>query len=242
MMSQFIGSIDELKSHVESCGYKGDWKDSINQNATSHQFRARGGEILNWWPAKGTLSFQGKNAEAFSKALSSVISGEVNNSDQKPVEVAQRIFIVHGHDSEARDQLELVLRRLGLEPFILQNSDGGGKTIIEALEQHIYEESSFGIILMTPDDFGYPKLKTEADRQPRARQNVILEMGMIMASLGREKMAILQKGTLERPSDTDGILRIEFNGHVREIVPKLAQRLQTAGFKIDPQKIAAASA
>jgi predicted nucleotide-binding protein len=61
---------------------------------------------------------------------------------------------------------------------------------------------------------------------------VILEMGMVMAALGRERMAILQKGILERPSDTDGILRIEFNDHAREIVPKLVQRLQAAGFRI----------
>ena len=71
---------------------------------------------------------------------------------------------------------------------------------------------------------------------------MILEMGMVMASLGRARMAILQKGALERPSDTDGILKIEFNEHVREIAPKLIQRLQAVGFKIDPQAAAAASA
>jgi predicted nucleotide-binding protein len=129
-----------------------------------------------------------------------------------------------------------------LEPFILQNEDGGGKTIIEALEQNIYREAAFGVVLMTPDDFGYMKAETDADRRPRARQNVILELGMIMASLGRERIAILQKGALERPSDTDGILRIEFNDHVREIVPKLVQRLQAAGFVIEGAAIAAASA
>ena len=132
--------------------------------------------------------------------------------------------------------------RLGLQPFILQNADTGSKTIIEALEQNIYREAAFGIILLTPDDYGYPKKATEADRQPRARQNVILEMGMVMAALGRSRMVILKKGVLEMPSDAAGIIYIEFNDHVREIVPKLAQRLGTAGFDIDPQKIATASA
>ena len=123
-----------------------------------------------------------------------------------------------------------MLRRLGLEPFILQNADGGGNTIIEVLELNIYKEAAFGVALLTPDDYGYSKTETEADRKPRTRQNVILEMGMVMASLGRGRMAILQKGILERPSDTDGILRIEFNDQLREIVPKLVQRLQAAGF------------
>ena len=44
------------------------------------------------------------------------------------------------------------------------------------------------------------------------------------------------------PSDVNGILYIEFNDHVREIVPKLAQRLQGASFQIDPKKIAEVSA
>lgn len=195
--------------------------------------------MLNWWEGKGTLNCQGANAEAF--------LGEVEAALGNPAPVAKapeasKIFVVHGHDRDARDQLELVLLRLGLQPFILQNADGGGKTIVEALEQHIYKESAFGMVLLTPDDFGYSKAGTEADRKPRARQNVILEMGMVMAALGREKMAIIQKGALERPSDTDGILRIEFNDHVREIVPNLVQRLQKAGFEISASMIAAASA
>lgn len=116
------------------------------------------------------------------------------------------------------------------------------KTIIEALEQNIYRDAAFGIILLTPDDFGYSKAAGETEKQPRARQNVILEMGMVMAALGRHKMVILKKGALEIPSDAAGILYIEFNDHVREIVPKLAQRLQGAGFQIDPRRIAEASA
>ena len=42
-----------------------------------------------------------------------------------PVE-KPKAFVVHGHDIVAREQLELVLHRLGLEPFVLANSGGGG--------------------------------------------------------------------------------------------------------------------
>lgn len=237
-MKQFHGSLEDLKSIVESVGVSGEWSEKPNSGL--HCFRARTGEVLNWWPSKGTIQVQGKNAEVFRGKLEAVGGGaSVTKADAS---AAAKIFVVHGHDREARDQLELVLHRLGLQPFILQNADGGGKTIIEALEQHIYRDAAFGVILMTPDDFGYAKSQGEADRKPRTRQNVILEMGMVMASLGRERMAIVQKGTLERPSDTDGILRIEFNDHVREIVPKLVQRLQAAGFAIKAEAIAAASA
>jgi predicted nucleotide-binding protein len=238
-MKQFHGTIEDLKTVVEACGLAGEWSEKPENGL--HSYRAKTGEILNWWPSKGTVQLQGKNPDGFRDKLASASGTPIA---PKPVATttAAKIFLVHGHDREARDQLELVLMRLGLQPFILQNADGGSKTIIEALEQHIYEEAAFGIVLLTPDDFGYPKTKGEADRQPRARQNVILEMGMIMAALGRARMVILKKGALELPSDANGILYIEFNDHVREIVPKLAQRLQGAGFQIDPAKIAAASA
>ena len=237
-MSVFHGVLTELQSAVSACGLNGEWKEDTQ--AARHTFRGKTGEILNWWPSKGTLQFQGKNGDAFRTALTSALS---NNAQPTAVTTAAsaKIFVVHGHDRDARDQLELVLMRLGLQPFILQNADGGSKTIIEALEQNIYREAAFGIILMTPDDFGYAKAGGETEKQPRARQNVILEMGMVMAALGRPRMVILKKGALEMPSDAGGILYIEFNDHVREIVPKLAQRLQGAGFTIDPKRIAEAS-
>lgn len=232
---KFHGEITELQAAVEATGRQGDWRDIPN----GHSFRSKTGEIINWWPSKGTLSFQGAKPENCKADLEMIlIGGPVAAKADK----AAKIFLVHGHDRDARDQLELVLHRLGLDPFILQNNAGGGKTIIEALEKNIYQDAAFGIVLLTPDDFGYSKDQAEPDRKPRARQNVILELGMVMAALGRDKVAILQKGALERPSDTDGILRIEFNGHVREAVPKLVQQLGEAGFSMDARMIAAASA
>ena len=239
-MSQFFGDIDQLKQIVESAGYVGVWQHKEPNNC--HSFKARTNEVLNWWPGKGTVQFQGKNSGVMKSAIDPLLDNPSMPITKLEAVSDKKIFIVHGHDNNARDQLELILRRLGLEPFILQNSEAGSKTLVEALEASIYKETGLGIILMTPDDYGYSKQKTEADRQPRARQNVILEMGMVMASLGRERMLILKKGALEMPSDAAGIQYHEFNDHVREIVPKLAQRLQQLGFNIDTSKIAEASA
>jgi predicted nucleotide-binding protein len=235
---KFFGELDDLKQMVDSCGLNGKWTE--NDKGT-HTFRAKTGEILNWYSNTGTVQAQGTNQEKF-RAKLDAFETEPAPAKSKKGDQKAKIFIVHGHDNEARDQLELILMRLGLQPFILQNQDGGSKTIIEALEMNIYDEAAFGIILMTPDDYGYSKAAADADRQPRARQNVILEMGMVMAALGRERMAILKKGALELPSDTEGIIRLEFNVRVQEIVPKLVQRLTAAGIAIDSNKIAGASA
>nr|WP_276600413.1 nucleotide-binding protein [Nannocystis sp. ILAH1] len=155
------------------------------------------------------------------------------------------VFVVHGHDEVAREQLELVLHRLGLDPYVLQNRDSGGLTIIEALEQRIGRSAAggiaFGIVLMTPDDVGYAKAKGSESSLPRARQNVVLEMGMLIASLGRERVAILKKGEIEIPSDAGGVIYISFERHVRETVPKLAQRLRGAGFSLQEERVSNAA-
>ncbi len=126
----------------------------------------------------------------------------------------------------------------------LQNTGGGGLTIIEALEQEIANPTSrakFGIVLMTPDDFGCSKAEGSAAVLPRARQNVVLEMGMMIAALTRRRVAILKKGHVELPSDANWILYIPFNEHVRETVPKLVDRLREAGFDLAPGAISDAS-
>jgi predicted nucleotide-binding protein len=94
------------------------------------------------------------------------------STSQEPLAVnesSKKIFIVHGHDSAALDQLELILHRRDLDPFILQNTAGGGLTIIEVLEKEIGPRDGaarFGIVLLTPDDTGTPILKARGLRSP----------------------------------------------------------------------------
>ena len=141
-----------------------------------------------------------------------------------------RVFIVYGHDVQAREQLELLLRRLQLEPIVLQNIPGGGDTLIEKLEK--LTGADFACVLLTPDDEGR-KRDEAADLRPRARQNVVLELGMVLARLGRQRVAILVKGDdIERPSDINGLIYIPFSDHVNEAKNKLAANLQEAGFTI----------
>ncbi|MYN64891.1 MAG: hypothetical protein F4X11_07675 [Acidobacteria bacterium] len=158
---------------------------------------------------------------------------------------AKKVFVVHGHDERAREQLELVLHKLDLEPFVLANTSGGGLTIVEALEKEIHVPATadrFGIVLLTPDDMGYKAGENASEAEPRARQNVVMEMGMLIAAFGRPRVAILKKGHLEVPSDASGIIYISFNDHVKETVPKLCERLREAGFEISPTALTKAFA
>ena len=239
MPPKFKGKLEELKSLIDNGGVTGVWSEEQGK-AT---FRSKDGGVLNWWPSTGTIQCQGSaQARAELEAAFSKVH-EAKPAKPSSTKTLRQIFIVHGHDSEARDQLELVLHRLGLEPFVLMNTSGEGKTLIEALEGKIGRDYSadFGIVLMTPDDIGYSVSEGAARAEPRARQNVVLETGMLLSSLTRARMAIVVKGHLELPSDLEGIIRFGYNRHVKEIVPKLSQRLKEVGFDLEPKQIAAAS-
>ena len=245
-MQEFKGKFEELQEMLAKAGCTGQWADIAN----GKQFKSEEGGVLNWYQATGRINFQGP-----APAKNNLI-GQLGGKPIAPAlapnaaavaaaaKTKEKVFLVHGHDSVAREQLELVLHKLGLDPYVLANTGGGGFTIIEALENHIGSYANgaqFGIVLMTPDDLGYSKRDGDSKIEPRARQNVVLEMGMLISSLGRPNVAILKKGHLEVPSDADGILYIGFNDHVKETVPRLAERLNHAGFKIEGHAIAKAA-
>ena len=251
---KYNGTLSDLKATIEGCGF---CIESVTEQQNGHQLRTKEGAIVNWFTSTGTLSVQGKKeAKRRFEDAWGVYNGTPNSAKSERQELAsptsplnpaaatKKVFVVHGHDSAAKEQLELVLHKLGLNPFVLANTGGGGLTIIEALEKEIGPSKSqarFGIVLMTPDDVGYAK-KDGADKaEPRARQNVVLELGMLISAIGRPYIAILKKGHLEVPSDADGVLHIPFNDHVKETVPKLTNRLREAGFVLNPDAVANAS-
>ncbi len=247
------GSFEDLKTLVRAVGREITSSDSTGN---AHQIKTGDGAVVNWYESTGTVQFQGapeakKKLEAdLATYTGAPLATSANNANPATatapasVPTASKVFVVHGHDTVAREQLELVIHKLGLEPYVLQNTGGGGLTIIEALESEIGPRAGaakFGIVLLTPDDVGYAKAAGEKEAQPRARQNVVLEMGMLISALGRKNVAILKKQHLEIPSDAQGILYIPFNDHVKEAVPKLVDRLRVSGFVLNPEAITRAS-
>ena len=252
-MEKFQGDLQELKNHVAELGRHGEWTGSGDKWV----FRCEDGAILNWWPSTGTLQCQGPSdaRTKLQEEMSGSLSGDASNSEVSPSNPnpdtipadacpeGKQVFVVHGHDETALEQLELVLHRLGLDPFVLKNTSGQGLTLIEALERKINSSMTgnrFGIVLLTPDDMGY-KQGDEQQVEPRARQNVVMEMGMLIAAFGRSNVAILKKGHVEVPSDASGIIYLSFNNHVKEIASKLCERLRIAGFEISADAITRAS-
>jgi predicted nucleotide-binding protein len=249
---KYSGNIQDLRQAIAGSGTPV----KVEEKENLFILRTVTGAICTWTPSTGNLVFQGREGER--EKLEAIVGKFVGRRERKhapqspPSAVvpskrkprSKKIFVVHGHDLTARDQLELVLHELKLEPFVLARSSGSGLTIIEALEKQIQPGSAaaaFGIVLLTPDDMGHARKDGGMRTRPRPRQNVILELGMLIGVLGRGNVAVVIKnGDMELPSDINGVLYASFSLHVRESVPQLCQRLQDAGFEISGDAIAKA--
>ena len=155
-------------------------------------------------------------------------------SENPPRTFGDEVFIVHGHDNEAKETVARFVEKSGIEAAILHERTNSGQTIPEKFEKHA-GKAGFAIILLTPDDVGKSKDGTD-EPKPRARQNVILELGYFWGRLGRDRMCVLYKEGVELPSDIHGILYLlmdDSNGWQL----KLGQEMQAAGLPVDLNKL-----
>jgi predicted nucleotide-binding protein/DNA-binding response OmpR family regulator len=141
----------------------------------------------------------------------------------------RKLFLAHGHDTIAKDTVVAFLESIGLQPIVLADKADRGDTIIEKFERHS-KDTSFAIALFTSDDFGYSKADPTLVK-PRARQNVIFELGYFLAKLGRRRVRVLYREGVEIPSNILGLLYIKLDeqGKWKEY---LIRELEDAGLSI----------
>ena len=121
-----------------------------------------------------------------------------------------------------------------MEPVILHEQENNGKTIIEKFERNA-ETCGFAIILLTADDCGYANEKGDNSKKPRARQNVVFEMGFFMGKLGRDRVLLLLDNGVEKPGDLDGIIYHPTDNETWKY--DLVKELKSSGYSVDANKI-----
>jgi hypothetical protein len=144
-----------------------------------------------------------------------------------------KLFIVHGHDKEilfeAKDYFQNVLKFP--TPVVLFQEPSLGRTVIEK-----FEDCSAGVdaavVLLTADDFGGSK---GGDVSPRARQNVIFELGFFVGKFGRKsgRVLVLYKGNLEIPSDLAGVVYLDVSGGIAAAGESIRAELGAIGTRVE---------
>ncbi len=128
---------------------------------------------------------------------------EAQAADRSP----NRVFVVHGQNNAARAAVVSFLESIGLVGIVLHEQPNMGRHLLTKFIQEA-ELVTFAVVLMTDDDVRSLKGGALA---PRARQNVILELGYFLAHLGQAKVCALITPCLETPSDFDGIVYIRMD-------------------------------
>lgn len=140
-----------------------------------------------------------------------------------------KVFIVHGHDELALEQVISFIKDINLEPIVLKNQASSGKTIIEKIEE--CSDVGFAIVLYTPCDVG-ASINDAENLQHRARQNVIFEHGYLVGKIGRSNVCALVKGNIEKPNDISGVVYIDLDSQ-KAWRFAVAKELKQLGYNVD---------
>jgi predicted nucleotide-binding protein len=143
-----------------------------------------------------------------------------------------KVFIVHGRDDATKNDVARFIAQLELDAVILHEQTNRGRTLTTKFVE-VASEAAFAVVLITPDDVG--GLSKDA-LKPRARQNVIFELGYFIGLLGPDKVCALVSGDVERPSDFEAVVYVSY-GASTGWRAELARELRAAGIRFDAGKV-----
>jgi predicted nucleotide-binding protein len=144
-----------------------------------------------------------------------------------PVTVNAPIFLVHGRDLQRRETVRRFLETVTDRTIVvLAEQPNRGQDLLGKLLSQA-QQAGFAVVLLTADDLGGLE---DDEPKPRARQNVVFELGLFVGLLGRDKVAALNDPRVEIPTDFSGVAYIPIEGESWQI--ELARELKAAGIAV----------
>lgn len=147
--------------------------------------------------------------------------------------MSNKVFIVHGHDELAVQEMARTLEKWGFDAIILHEQADQGLTIIEKIEK--YTDVDYAVVLYTECDYGRAKEEAKENEKFRARQNVVFEHGYLISKLHRDHVCALVKGNVETPGDISGVVYVAMDSNGAWKM-QLAKNMKAAGLNIDMDK------
>ena len=103
-----------------------------------------------------------------------------------------------------KQALTKVLTKLWLAPVVMQEEPSQGRKIVEHFVD--YADVGFAVVLLSPDDYTYPKAEAATKRKLSPQQDVIFILGFLLGKLGKGKVLVFYK------ESTDFAVPIDFEG------------------------------
>ncbi|MGH9822011.1 MAG: TIR domain-containing protein [Blastocatellia bacterium] len=132
---------------------------------------------------------------------------------------AKRVFISHGRSEDWRQVQAYLEKDLNFQTLELAQAPNLGRTVL----QKLWEESgkcSLAVIIMTGDD-------TSVEDVPRARENVIHEIGFFQGRFGLAGVCLLHEEGTNIPSNIHGLVYIAYaKSNIRATFGELYRELK----------------
>jgi len=225
-----INELLELKGYVE--------KDIRILEGFVDRYKNQKSEVPD--PISTTLKYHKKLNDVIDHVLDfdevkEILDNKINKDNTIDMN-SKKVFIVHGHNEGMKQSVARILERIGLEPIILHEQPSKGKTIIEKFSENA--DVSFALVLLSGDDLAFHKGASSDTAKPRARQNVIFELGYFIGRIGRERVVGLyeENGDIELPSDYQGIIFVTYDsgGAWKH---QILKEMKAVGIDVDLNKI-----
>lgn len=132
-----------------------------------------------------------------------------------------KIFISHGRSEDWRQVQAFIERDLDKPTIELAQQANKGRTVLQKLDDES-SNCSFAVIVMTGDDL-------LTDENPRARENVIHEIGFFQGKYGLERICLLYEEGTNIPSNIHGLVYIPYpSGMVKATFGDLGREIKAA--------------
>jgi predicted nucleotide-binding protein len=151
---------------------------------------------------------------------------------------ASKVLLAHGRDERWRAAVEHLLEQAGTAELTILDERPEERARLFERAQEQPATTRYAIVLLTADDIGAERLESTEEPYftPRAQQQVVFEMGFLVAALTPGRVCVLYEEGVELPCELDGLshVRLDLAGTWQ---PKLLMKLRRAGFDYDMNRL-----
>jgi len=136
-----------------------------------------------------------------------------------------KILLIHGRSDDWKGVHNWLIAEGGVSDVTVMGQQfSAGEALPEKFER-LARRVHGAIVVATPDDVG--RFCNDAELRPRARQNVWVEVGWFWGRLGRDRVIVLNRSSIEIPSDLQGIEFFGYTDDPLERVESIRRFLRT---------------
>jgi predicted nucleotide-binding protein len=152
------------------------------------------------------------------------------------VSAFRRVIVVSGTDDTMKHALTGALTKLWLVPVVIREEPCQGRKIVEHFAD--YADVGLAVVLLSPDDYVFPKGEEPSKRKLCPGQDVIFTLGFLLGKLGKVKVLVFYRelANFVGPMDFEGVNFTAFDDRDSWKLA-LVRELIKCGYSVDADRL-----